>query len=100
MSAEHGQARWLILDGLSDETGRRMIARGMVPTAQVVLFPMTVKQTGNLTEWMQAVHPQVGLWPFSADLGWPAGTELLRADAHGWVDLATDGKRMWVRVEK
>jgi competence protein ComEC len=100
LSVEQGQARWLILDGLSDETSRRMITRGMVPTAQVVLFPLMVKQTGNLTEWMQAMHSQFGLWPFSADLGWPAGTELLRADAHGWVDLATDGTRMWVRVEK
>ncbi|HEY5118902.1 MAG TPA: hypothetical protein VII90_05560, partial [Anaerolineales bacterium] len=92
--------RWLILDGLDDELGQRMISQGKVPAAQVVLFPPAVKQTGNLTEWLSATRPQAGLWPFSDDLGWPQGIELLRSDAHGWVDLATDGIQMWIRAEK
>ena len=92
--------RWLIFDGLDAELGQRMIAQGKVPAAQVVLFPLAVKQTGNLTEWLRATRPQAGLWPFLDDLGWPQGIELLRSDAHGWVDLATDGMQMWIRVEK
>jgi competence protein ComEC len=92
--------RWLILDGLDEELGRRMISQGKVPGAQVVLFPLAIKQTGLLMDWVLAARPQTGLWPFSDDLGWPEGIELLRSDAHGWVDLATDGERMWVRVEK
>jgi len=31
---------------------------------------------------------------------WPQGIELPRSDAHEWVDLATDGMQMWIRVEK
>jgi beta-lactamase superfamily II metal-dependent hydrolase len=93
-------ARWLILDGLDEELGQRMISQGKVPAAQVVLFPLAIKQSGNLTEWLRATHPQTGLWPFSDDLGWPQGIELLRSDAHGWVDLATDGVQMWIRGEK
>ncbi|MGD0172965.1 MAG: ComEC/Rec2 family competence protein [Anaerolineales bacterium] len=92
--------RWLILDGLDEELGQRMISQGKVPAAQVVLFPPDVKQTGNLTEWLRATHLQAGLWPFSGDLGWPPEIELLRSDSYGWLDLATDGRQMWIRVEK
>jgi competence protein ComEC len=92
--------RWLIFDGFDVETGRRMLSQGKLPTAQVVLFPLAVKQTGNLTEWLRATRPQAGLWPFLDDLGWPEGIELIRADVHGWVDLSTDGVRMWLRAEK
>jgi hypothetical protein len=92
--------RWLILDGLDEELGRRMISQGKVPAAQVLLFPLAIKQTGMLPDWVQAARPMGGLWPFPDDLGWPDGIELLRSDAHGWVDLATDGMQMWIRVEK
>jgi beta-lactamase superfamily II metal-dependent hydrolase len=27
------------------------------------------------------------------------GYSLLRTDQHGWVEIRTDGKRMWVTVE-
>jgi competence protein ComEC len=92
--------RWLILDGLDEELGRRLISRGQVPGAQVVLFPLAIKQTGLLMEWVNAARPVAGLWPFADDLGWPEGVDLLRSDVHGWVDLATDGEHMWVRAEK
>jgi competence protein ComEC len=92
--------RWLILDGLDEELGRRMISQGKVPAAQVLLFPLAIKQTGILPDWVQAARPLAGLWPFPVDLGWPEEIDLLRSDAHGWVDLATDGEHMWVRVEK
>jgi hypothetical protein len=92
--------RWLILDGLDEELGRRMISQGKVPAAQVVIFPRSIKQTALVADWVHATHPQAGLWPFYDDLGWPQEIELLRSDAHGWVDLSTDGERMWVRAEK
>jgi hypothetical protein len=28
------------------------------------------------------------------------GYELLRTDQNGWIELATDGRQMWVEVEK
>jgi len=28
------------------------------------------------------------------------GYTLLRTDRNGWIELATDGERMWVEVEK
>jgi competence protein ComEC len=92
--------RWLILDGLDEGSGRKLIAQGKVPAAQIVLFPSAITKTGLLTDWVKVARPLAGLWPYSGDLGWPEGIELLRSDAHGWVDLATDGEHLWVRVEK
>lgn len=29
-----------------------------------------------------------------------AGIELLRTDRNGWIEISTDGKQMWVEVER
>jgi competence protein ComEC len=100
LAVEYGRSRWLILDGLAEEDSRRMLAQGRVPDAQIVVFPLSIKKTGGLVEWLRAVRPLAGLWPFAEDLGWPDGISLMRADARGWVDLSTDGERMWVSVER
>ncbi len=93
-------ARWLIFDDVDQDLGRRLISQGRIPTAEVLAFPLSIKTNGNLTSWLGVAHSQAGLWPFADDLGWPEGSELLRSDSHGWVDLSTDGTQMWVRVEK
>ncbi|MBN1440130.1 MAG: ComEC/Rec2 family competence protein [Anaerolineales bacterium] len=100
LAVEYGAARWLILDGLDEELSGRMLTQGRVPAAQIAVFPYSVKKSGGLSEWLGAARPSAGIWPFEADLGWPEGTDLLRTDARGWIELATDGVRLWVRVEK
>jgi beta-lactamase superfamily II metal-dependent hydrolase len=100
LAAEFGSARWLILDGLDEDLGRRMLAQGRVPSAQIVVFPLSIKETGGLTEWVRAVRPLAGLWPFAEDLGWPEGTDLLRVDSRGWIELSTDGSHLWIRSER
>jgi beta-lactamase superfamily II metal-dependent hydrolase len=100
LSVEYGASRWLILDGLDDTLGRRMLSQGRMPTAQAVLFPAAVKDTGGVSDWLRAVRPLAGIWPLTADLAWPEGTDLLRSDARGWIELTTDGTRLWVRTEK
>jgi competence protein ComEC len=100
LSVERRRARWLIFDGLDESAGRFLLSQGRLPSAQIVVFPLSVKETGGLPEWLRAARPLAGLWPYAEDLGWPEGVELLRADAHGWVDISTDGERMWVRVER
>jgi competence protein ComEC len=97
---EFGSARWLILDGLGDDLNRRMLSQGRIPSAQIIVFPLSIKETGGLTEWVRAVRPTAGLWPFAEDLGWPAGVELLRVDSRGWIELSTDGSHLWVRSER
>ncbi len=66
--------------------------------------------TLNPPEWIAALSPQVALLSVSAEdaLGRPdegtlkalQGYTLLRTDVNGWIHLATDGKQMWVEVEK
>ncbi len=100
LSVEHGRSRWLILDGLDETAARRMLSQGRVPSAQLVLFPLSIKEAGGLADWLRATRALAGLWPYAEDLGWPDGIELIRADAHGWVDLSTDGTHLWIRTEK
>jgi competence protein ComEC len=100
LSVEYGQSRWLILDGLDETTSRRMLSQGRVPSAQIVILPLSIKEAGGLTEWLRAARPLATLWPFAEDLAWPDGYTLLRMDSYGWVDLATDGTQLWIRTEK
>jgi competence protein ComEC len=100
LSVEYGRARWLILDGVDETTGRRMLSQGRVPPAQILILPLSIKDAGGLSEWLRAARPLAGMWPFAEDLAWPDGYTLLRMDSYGWVDLATDGKQLWVRTEK
>lgn len=61
-------------------------------------------------EWLANLNPQVVLLSVAPDdpSGLPhretldilGGYSLLRTDQHGWVHLTTDGKRMWVGIEK
>ena len=100
LAAEFGSARWLILDGITGESNPRLLGQGRMPEAQIVVFPLSIKDAGGPSEWIRATRMTAGWWPFADDLGWPEGIELLRSDAHGWVEAATDGTHLWVRTEK
>ena len=64
----------------------------------------------NPTEWLTTLHPQIALLSVAAGdpNGMPApeplkalkDINLFRTDAHGWIDLASDGQNTWVTVEK
>ena len=64
----------------------------------------------NPPEWISALRPQVVLLsvaagdpdglPDPAVLDELSGFTLLRTDRNGWIDLSTDGARLWVEVEK
>jgi competence protein ComEC len=64
----------------------------------------------NPPEWIANLHPQLVLLSVAADdrNGLPnretldilGGYSLLRSDQNGWIHLATDGKQMWVEVER
>jgi competence protein ComEC len=64
----------------------------------------------NPEQWLTTLHPEMVLLSVSASdpNGLPApellkavkDINLLRTDAHGWIDLASDGQNTWVTVEK
>ena len=64
----------------------------------------------NPPEWIANVNPEVVLLSVSAadENGMPDSEvlesvkdyQLLRTDRNGWVEITTDGTRMWVSVER
>ena len=64
----------------------------------------------NPPEWIAALQLQVVLLsvlpkdatglPSPETLAAVAGYTLLRTDENGWIELSTDGKQMWVEVER
>jgi competence protein ComEC len=64
----------------------------------------------NPVEWLTNLNPQVALLsasptetqelPFPEVLLSLQGYTLLRTDKDGWIELSTDGQRMWVEVER
>ena len=64
----------------------------------------------NPPEWIAALQPRLAILSVAAGdpdglpdpsvLDELAATTLLRTDRNGWIELSTDGTRMWVAVEK
>ena len=64
----------------------------------------------NPGEWLANLQPQVVLIGVTAadlqellspeTLDLLQGYTVLRADRNGWIELSTDGERMWVEVER
>ena len=64
----------------------------------------------NPPDWIANLHPQDVLWdvdpggrqelPPAEALESAEGYTLLRTDKNGWIELATDGERLWVEVER
>ena len=64
----------------------------------------------NPLEWINNLNPQLVLLSVAPDdpSGLPdrqtldalGGYSLLRTNQHGWVHVSTDGRQMWVEVEK
>jgi beta-lactamase superfamily II metal-dependent hydrolase len=64
----------------------------------------------NPPEWIARLNPHLILLsvapgdanglPFADTLQALDGYTLLRTDRHGWIDISTDGQRLWVEVER
>jgi len=64
----------------------------------------------NPPEWLARLDPQLALLSVGADdaRGLPdaevidalQGYNLLRTDLNGWIEVGTDGERLWVKAER
>jgi len=79
------------------------------PPANVLLLAGGGYAPLNPPEWTVALRPQVFLLstgenpynlPDETLLDSLKGYPVLRTDEHGWIDLSTDGKRLWVRAAR
>jgi competence protein ComEC len=90
------------LDALQDNPAMRNISASFL--AESGYAPL------NPPELIDFLYPQLALLsvapadrtglPSSETLDALKGHTLLRTDQNGWIELATDGKQMWVEVEK
>jgi competence protein ComEC len=76
----------------------------------VLLMPESGYAPLNTPEWLASLQPQLALLSVAAGdrdglpdpeaLQAAAGYNLLRTDEHGWIEITTDGKQMWVEAAR
>jgi competence protein ComEC len=81
-----------------------------IPPATALLLADGGELATNPPPWIQHLSPWVALISVSAGnpRGLPSpellavldGTTVLRTDVNGWIELTTDGERLWVEVER
>ncbi|MEW6568500.1 MAG: ComEC/Rec2 family competence protein [Chloroflexota bacterium] len=106
----HGRFSLLLAPGADTE----MIAQlqqqpGLMP-ATAVLLPDGGAARLNPAPWLRQLQPWVALLSLQAGdrRGLPdpetldalIGTAVLRTDHNGWIELTSDGERLWVQVER
>jgi competence protein ComEC len=95
----------------ADADSQESIGMGMaVGQVSVLLLAEQGYAPLNPPEWISNLRPQLTLLSVAADdpAGRPdrevldalGGYSLLRTDQHGWIHIQTDGKQMWVQVER
>lgn len=96
--------------GLDFDNMERLSGDQTLPPVTVLLLSESGYAPLNSRDWIERWHPQLILLSVAADdyNGLPDletlqavdGYKLLRTDLNGWVHISTDGKNMWVEVEK
>jgi competence protein ComEC len=102
--------RTLLPIGLDEDLCQSLLEEpGPLPVNALLLAGSGAAEL-NPPEWLQAWEPQLALLsvgtgdrrarPDPQVLEAVQGYTLLRTDRNGWVELTTDGERLWVEVEK
>lgn len=105
-----GSFRAVLPVGPDFEALEALQARGDLREVSALLLADSGYAASNPPEWIAHLKPQVVLLSVAAG-NWQSlpnqellqaidGYTLLRTDQNGWIDLSTDGERMWVEVEK
>lgn len=96
--------------GLDFDSMSRLINDYSVPPVAVLFLAESGYAPLNSIEWIRRWQPQCVLLSVASDdlNGRPdaetlealEGYSLVRTDAHGWIELITDGERLWVETER
>jgi competence protein ComEC len=107
---EWGNFRMLLPLGLNFDDLESLEYGDSIGNINALLLADSGYAPSNPPEWIANLRPQVVLISVSAadTEGLPSpetlellqGYTVLRTDRNGWIDLSTDGERMWVEVEK
>ncbi len=106
----YGNLRALLPFGLNADTLEQWMAGEEAPLpVNVLLLAGSGYAPLNPPEWVASLQPQVILLSVGDNpYGLPDddllaaldGYPLLRTDTRGWIDLSTDGTRLWARAER
>lgn len=107
---EWDRFRLLLPQGI-DFSDLDALRRGQtIGSLSALLLPASGYSPLSPPEWIAALQPQVILLSVAADdvEGLPSpetlkaaqGYTLLRTDQNGWIELTSDGRQMWVTVER
>jgi hypothetical protein len=107
---EWGNFRTLLPVGMSFEALDELRSGAEVGPVSVLSLADSGYSASNPPEWIANLNPEVVLLSVSAadENGMPDGEvletlqdyQLLRTDQNGWVEITSDGERMWVSVER
>jgi competence protein ComEC len=107
---EWGNFRTLLPIGMSFEALDELRNGAEVGPVSVLSLADSGYAASNPPEWIANVNPELVLLSVSAadENGMPDSEvlesikdyQLLRTDQNGWVEITTDGDRMWVNVER
>lgn len=107
---EWGNFRTLLPVGMSFEALDELREGADVGPVSVLSLADSGYGPSNPPEWITNLNPELVLLSVSAadENGMPDSEvldslqdyELLRTDQNGWVEITTDGERMWVKVER
>ncbi len=107
---EWGSFQALLPVGLDGESLKRLQADPNLGPVDALLLADGGSAELNPPAWIAKMNPQVALLSVAAGdrggrpdpetLAALEGYTLLRTDMNGWIELSTDGEKMWVEVER
>ena len=107
---EWGSFRMLLSVGINLEDMKALEDGRTIGNVSALLLADASSAASNPPEWLANLHPQVALISVSAadlqelpspeTLALLQGYSVLRTDRNGWIELTTDGEKMWVEVER
>ena len=110
LSLEWENFRALLPFGVTKETFKELRMGKNIGEVNILMLADNGYEPSNPPSWITNLHPQLLLLGVAPDnpQGLPnrdlldrlGGYSLARTDQHGWISIATDGKNMWLTMEK
>jgi beta-lactamase superfamily II metal-dependent hydrolase len=105
-----GRARVLLAPGADPDLAARLTGLQLPGAVTAVLLADGGFVAANPPAWLEQMHPLAAVISVEAadPRGLPSrevlqaleGTTVLRTDRNGWIELVTDGERLWISVER
>ncbi len=106
----YDRARFLLAPGADPALVNELEKKRSIGPVSAILLPDGGYKAVNPSGWFNQLQPLVALISVESgnSRGLPShevldaleGRNILRTDLNGWIELTTDGERLWVKVER